>query len=177
MNEFEQHDSVWNDRLQDLLDGDVSAGERAAIESHLATCARCRSHHAQLKRLDANLTTQLAAPALDASFDCQVFARIEALDARARAQAQRQAERELQENLRLLARAWRRGLAFVLGGAVAGVALAFAIATWADAAGMPEKLLGFATGFGLENTDGLSAVVLAMLGAGIGVSGWLAAQD
>jgi len=60
---------------------------------------------------------------------------------------------------------------------LAGVALAFAIATWADAAGMPEKLLGFATGFGLENTDGLSAVVLAMLGAGIGVSGWLAAQD
>lgn len=176
MNEFEQHDSTWSDRLQDLLDGDVGPSERAAIESHVATCARCRSQYAQLKRLDAKLVAKLDAPRLDATFDHQVFARIAALDARASELARRQADRELQENLRLLARNWRRGLAFVLGGAIAGIALAFAFAAWVDAAGMSERLLGAADGFGLGHVDGMRTLMIAAIGASIGgaISRWLA---
>lgn len=168
MNEFAQHDSTWNDRLQDLLDGDVGSSERAAIESHVAGCARCRSQYAQLKRLDAKLSARIDAPMLDASFDRQVFARIEALDARARDQARRQADHELQENLRSLARTWRRGLAFLVGGAIAGVALAFAFTAWADAAGMSTKLIGAVNGIGLEDADWLRAVAIAAVGAAIG---------
>lgn len=168
MNEFAQHDSTWNDRLQDLLDGDIAPSERAAIESHLVTCGRCRSQHAQLKRLDAQLAARIVAPELDASFDRQVFARIEALDARSREQARRQADQELQENLHSLARSWRRGLAFLIGGAIAGIALAFAFTAWADAAGMSAKLLGAASGLGLEHADGFRTLMIAMIGAGIG---------
>src|SRR5688500_2944902 len=124
MNDIEQHDSTWNDRLQDLLDGDVHASDRHAIEAHIAACTRCRAQYAQLKRLDARLAAKLDAPTLDAAFDRQVFARIDALDARARDLARRQADRELQENLHSLAHRWRRGLVYVVGGAIAGIALA-----------------------------------------------------
>lgn len=177
MNEFEQHDSTWNDRLQDLLDGDVDATERGAIESHLATCARCRTHYAQFKRLDVTLSARLATPGLDASFDHQVFARIEALDAEARDQALRQADRELQQNLQALARGWRRGLVFIFGGVVAGIALAFAFTAWADSAGIAEKLLGATGNLALMPADTLHALVTAVIGAGIGggISKWLAA--
>jgi anti-sigma factor RsiW len=176
MNEFEQHESTWNDRLQDLLDGDVGSGERAEIESHLASCARCRAQYAQLKRLDAKLTAKLDAPMLDASFERQVLARIAALDAHAREHARVQADRELQENLRSLSRSWRRVLAFLIGGAIAGIALAFALTTWADAAGMSEKLLGAASGLGLGHADSLHALMIALVGAciGGGISKWLA---
>ena len=176
MNEFEHHDSTWNDRLQDLLDGDVGPGERAGIESHIASCARCRAQYAQLKRLDARLTTKLDAPTLDASFDRQVFARIAALDARARDQARRQADHELQENLRSLSRGWRRVIAYLIGGAIAGIAVAFALAAWADAAGISAKLLGAVSGVGLEHADSLHTLAIAIAGAAIGgsISKWLA---
>ncbi len=175
MNEFEHHDSVWNDRLQDLLDGDVGPGERAGVESHIASCARCRAEYAQLKRLDAQLTTKLDAPVLDASFDRLIFARLAALDAQAREQARRQADRELQQNLHSLSRSWRRVLALLIGGATAGIALAFALAAWADAAGISEKILGAAGGLGLAHADSLHTVMIAIVGAGIGggISKWL----
>ena len=86
MDELEQHDCAWNDRLQDLLDADVRPTERAEIESHIATCPRCRLQYAKLKRLDAKLSAQIGAPRLDAAFDRQVFAKINALDARRREQ-------------------------------------------------------------------------------------------
>ena len=40
------------DRLVDLSDGELTAGDRAAVEEHLASCAGCR---AELRRLDASL--------------------------------------------------------------------------------------------------------------------------
>jgi anti-sigma factor RsiW len=177
MNEFEQHDSTWNDRLQDLLDGDVDASERAAVESHLAACAHCRTQYAHFKRLDSALAAGLAVPELGASFDHQVLARIDAMDAQARDQARRQADREFQQSLQALARSWRRGLAFVLGGSVAGIALAFAFTAWADAADVAERLLGITGRIAFVPTDTLHTLVTALIGAGIGagISKWLAA--
>ena len=31
----------WNDRLSEYLDDELTPGERAALESHLATCRDC----------------------------------------------------------------------------------------------------------------------------------------
>lgn len=176
MNDIEQHDSSWNDRLQDLLDGDVDASDRSAIESHLSTCKRCRAQYAQLKRLDTALAQNLDAPQLDASFDRQVFARIEALDTRERELARRHADRELEQNLTMLARHWRRGLAYLIGGAIAGIALAFAFMAWADAAGVADKLLGLSNGIGAEHADSLRTLLTVLMGAAVGggVSRWLA---
>lgn len=176
MNDIEHHDSTWTDRLLDLLDGDVDASERSAIESHVATCTRCRAHYARLKQLDAKLAVSLDAPRLDPSFDRQVFARIEALDARQRDLARRQADREFQQNLQLLARRWRRGVVYLIGGAVAGIALAFALLSWAEAAGVADRVLGSMDGFGSENVDVLRTLLTGMIGAAIGggISRWLA---
>ena len=32
----------WTDRLSEYLDGDLTAGERTALEAHLAPCGVCR---------------------------------------------------------------------------------------------------------------------------------------
>ena len=177
MNEIEEHDSTWNDRLQDLLDGDVDASERATIESHLGTCARCRTHFAQFKQLDVALSARLATPGLAPSFDHQVLSRIDALAAQARDQARRQADRELQQNLQALARGWRRALAFIFGGAAAGIAVAFAFTAWADTADIAERLVGVTGTIGFLPTATLHTLVTAVIGAGIGggISRWLAA--
>jgi len=33
----------WTDRLSEYVDGELAAGERSALETHLATCANCRA--------------------------------------------------------------------------------------------------------------------------------------
>src|SRR5262245_11907433 len=43
----------WTDRLSDYLDDELSAGERAAVEAHLAGCAECARVLADLKRVVA----------------------------------------------------------------------------------------------------------------------------
>jgi anti-sigma factor RsiW len=177
MTELHRHDDTWNDRLQDLLDGEISASDRATTESHLASCARCRAQYAQLKRVDADLITKLELPTLDSAFDRQLFARIESLDANARDRARRRLERELHENLEHLSRGWRRTLTFLLGGTVAGIALAFAFITWINAVGLTNRLIeAAAAGTAVANSGTLHlAVTLAIVAAiGIGVSKWLA---
>jgi anti-sigma factor RsiW len=177
MTEFDRHDETWNDRLQDLLDGEISASERVTTESHIATCGRCRAQFSQLKRLDAKLATRLDVPPLDNSFDRQLFARIESLDANARERARRRLERELQENLEHLSRGWRRTLAFVLGGTIAGIALAFAFIAWVDAAGLTDRMVGAAAAgtSSLQTSTLHVAVTVAIVAAiGAGVARWLA---
>lgn len=190
MNLIERHDSTWNDRLQDLLDGDLASLERDHIEAHLAACARCRAHYAQLKRLDAKLSLKLSSATLgsmglgstgpvlmglDGSFDRQVLARIDALDESARERARRRAEHEFHDNLQALTRGWHRGLASLIGGAVAALALAFAFTAWANAAGIPDKMLDAAQGLG-AHADLLHLLLIASIGAliGGGISRWVA---
>jgi anti-sigma factor RsiW len=177
MSDIEQHDLEWNDQLQDLLDGDVTGGERAALETHVAGCARCRAQFAKLKKLDALLHAKIDAPAPSASFDQQVFARINAFDTHARERARRRIDRELKDNLEMLSRGWRRGLISTLAGAVAGLAVAVALITWADQSGAANAAISaVGNGFG-NDTNFIHTVVTMLIGAGIGaiVSRWLTA--
>jgi anti-sigma factor RsiW len=41
----------WMDRLSEYLDDELATGERAALESHLATCAECSAVLADLSRI------------------------------------------------------------------------------------------------------------------------------
>lgn len=179
MNEIAQHDSEWNDRLQDLLDGDLSHGERAAVDAHLAGCTRCRSQFARLKRMDSMLRMQTEAPAPHAAFDQQLFARIHAMDARDTERARRRMEGELQQNLRSLSRSWRRNWISMLAGAAAGIASAFALLSWIDTAGIASAVAGAArstTGFGTVGL--LNTIIMMFVGAviGAGVARWLVAN-
>jgi anti-sigma factor RsiW len=176
MSEIEQHDAEWNDRLQDLIDGDVAGLERATTEGHVAGCARCRSQFASLKKLDALLHSKITAPSLTHSFDHHVFARINARDTQAQERARRRIDRELQENLETLSKGWRRGLLSLIGGAVAGVALALALITWTDQTGFTNTLVGAASnGIGAGFSGTLHTFLTIAIGAAIGgvVSRWL----
>ena len=41
----------WMDRLSEYLDGDLAAGERAALEAHLTGCAACRAAVGELRQV------------------------------------------------------------------------------------------------------------------------------
>jgi anti-sigma factor RsiW len=43
----------WTDRLSEYLDGDLTPGERTAVDAHLASCADCRQTLAELRRVVA----------------------------------------------------------------------------------------------------------------------------
>ena len=43
----------WTDRLSEYLDGDLPAGARGALETHLETCIACRTTLAELRRVVA----------------------------------------------------------------------------------------------------------------------------
>jgi anti-sigma factor RsiW len=44
---------TWTNRLSEYLDGDLAAGELAALEAHLAGCGDCRATLEQLRRVVA----------------------------------------------------------------------------------------------------------------------------
>jgi anti-sigma factor RsiW len=178
MSDIEQHDREWNDRLQDLLDGDVASGERAMLELHVAGCTRCRTQFSRLKRLDVLLRTKLDRPFAATGFDQQVHARINAMDDQARDKARRRMERELQENLQTLASGWRRGLLSVIGGAIAGIALALAFLAWANDAGLARSFADAASsgiGSGYAGLAHTFATILFGAAIGAGVSRLLTA--
>jgi anti-sigma factor RsiW len=43
----------WTDRLSEYVDDELTAGERAALEAHLATCGDCRATLEELRRVVA----------------------------------------------------------------------------------------------------------------------------
>jgi anti-sigma factor RsiW len=178
MTPIERHDSTWQDRLLDLLDGDLHGAERSNVESHISICARCRAQYTELKHLDAQLKRRFVtkAASLDLAFERQVLARIEALDARIRERARHEAERELNANLQVLTHHCRHNLALLIGGAIAGIALAFALASWVDVAAWSGMLLGTTPELGTAEGDVIRLLATAVIGAviGGGISRWVA---
>jgi anti-sigma factor RsiW len=169
MNDIAQHDHEWGERLQDLLDGDATHADRVALEAHLASCAHCRSQFTQLKRLDVQLRGNLETLTASASFDQQLFARMRVVDEREAERVRRRIETEFQQDLRSLSQRWRRNWISLLGGAFAGIAAAFALLSWIDAAGIPAAVAGAAhSNFGFGTTSLLHTLVLLVIGSVIG---------
>lgn len=172
-----EHHLEWNDRLQDWLDGDVEAAEAPLIEAHLADCTICQARLEDFEHLEDELRATSAPLALDSSFDVRIFSQIESVDEAQRAAARQRVERELQESLRNLSLSWRRTLAFVLPGIVAGIALAFALVSYFDASGLTGRLVAEgASELGRNSANWVHVALTAALGAGIGgiMAGWLA---
>jgi anti-sigma factor RsiW len=172
-----EHQLAWNDRLQDWLDGDLSAADTAKLQAHMADCAMCRERAAELQELDRELSSAAPRLALDDSFDAKLFAQIDAIDDSQRAEARSRIEQELQQNLQALARGWRRALLFVIPGVIAGVALALGLAWWlADADLMHTLIVQSAAEFGSNNSGQVRLITMTLLGAGVGgvIARWLA---
>ncbi len=165
-----EHLLEWNDRLQDWLDGDLDERNTAALQAHLADCARCRTFAEELRGLDRELHQSSPSLALDAAFDARIFSQIETFDEAKRAAARKRVEQELQQNLQALSRRWRRTLAMLIPGIVAGIAIAFALTAWLGQSELTRHLvMESATGLGWDTSSLIQVGVTMLFGTGLGV--------
>jgi anti-sigma factor RsiW len=171
-----EHQLEWNDRLQDWLDGDLSAADEAALQAHMTDCALCRARADELRELDFNLSAAAPRLALDDAFDARLFAQIDAIDDSKRAAARQRMEQELQQNLQALARGWRRSLLVIGTGAIAGIAMAFGLASWLNDAGVMHTLVVESARLGSDNSGSVHLIATTVLGACLGgaIARWLA---
>jgi anti-sigma factor RsiW len=172
----QEHSLLWNDRLQDWLDGSVEPEDGEAFESHLAGCEICQQHVAEFELLDGALRRAAPPIALTESFDRRLFEQIDTIDEVQRAAARRRVEQELRENMRALSRSWRRTLAFVIPGVVAGIALALALTGSFLSSDVTQTLVDNAESLSRGNSGLIDVVLISVLGASIGavIARWLA---
>lgn len=171
------HSEEWDARLQEWLDGELNAGETAAFEAHLADCKSCQQTLEALEKLDTALVEATSPLQLDKSFDQRLFAQIDAIDDSKRIEARRRLEQEWQQQMSALSRNWKRTLAFLIPGVIAGIALAFALLAWFDSSGITNNLVAQGTAeLGSGSSDLLRIGITAVIGAASGmlVAPWLA---
>jgi anti-sigma factor RsiW len=162
-------------RILDFQENQLSAAQRAEVESHLAGCANCRLLAQRLHRLDATLRANVKVPALSADFEQRLWERVEAapsaLSEAQRAERKRQLEAEFEAGVARL----HHG-AFASGGlwqylaspAVAALAggIAWACARqWtihfnpASVAGIPANLIPWLAASGIILVAGLVEIL------------------
>jgi anti-sigma factor RsiW len=56
---------TWTDRLSEYLDGELTDAERAALESHLASCRECVTRSPRLREVAARAAALMARPPAD----------------------------------------------------------------------------------------------------------------
>lgn len=171
------HDLEWGERLQDWLDGDLAPEEQAQLEAHLDTCAECQSQLEALKAVDEALVAAAPRLKLDESFDARLFAEISSDDEARRAAARERVQKELEAGLTSLARDWRRTLAIIIPGVLAGIALAFGLAEYFGTADWVQSITARGAGeIGALNASYVHAIATSAIGAATGylVAKWLA---
>lgn len=170
----EEHTLAWIDRLQDWLDGDAAPADGAAFEAHLAGCEICQAQLNEFEGLDEQLQAAVPPIALNETFDRRLFAQIDTIDEAKRTATRQRVEQEFQDNLHALSRSWRRMLAFVIPGAVAGIAVAFALAGILSTE-VTHELIASSDSVA-RNPELVNIALTTLLGAamGGGVARWLA---
>lgn len=171
------HSEEWDGRLQDWLDGELNTAEAAVFEAHLAGCGECQQTVEALEKLDESLVAANPPLALNSSFDERLLAQIGAIDESKRAEARRRLELEWQQQMRDLSRNWKRTLAFLIPGVIAGIACAFALMAWLDSSGVTSNLVAQGSAeLGSGSTDLLRTALTGFVGAALGmaVAPWLA---
>jgi anti-sigma factor RsiW len=171
------HSEEWDARLQDWLDGELNTAESAVFEAHLAGCAECQQTLEALEKLDGRLVAATPPMELDSAFDERLFAQIAAIDEGKRDEARRRLEQEWQQQMRALSRNWKRTLAFVIPGVIAGIAFAFGVMAWLDSSGITSSLVAQGSAeLGSGSTDMLRTALTGFFGAALGmaVAPWLA---
>jgi anti-sigma factor RsiW len=176
MSQLNDH-SMWDDSLQDWLDGELNGPDTAAFEAHLAHCARCQQNIGDFQEMDAALIAATPPITLNPSFDQKLFAQIDAIDESKRIEARHRLEQEWQQQMAGLSRNWRRTLAFVIPGIIGGIVLAMALVSWLDNSGITAALVAQgAAELGGGSIDYLRLGITGVVGATFGavVAPWLA---
>jgi anti-sigma factor RsiW len=170
-----EHDQQWQGLLHDWLDDALEPDERERLAAHLEQCEECAALLDELTALDRELRTQLRPVALDARFDARLFAQIDTESEASRLAARQRAQAEIAQELQTLTRHWRRTLATLIPGIIAGIALAFAGVNY-FAAEWSAQLDPGATALGMQSAALLKSLLTAGIGACIGyaVARWLA---
>jgi anti-sigma factor RsiW len=95
-------------KILDYQDNQLSADQRAEVETHLAGCPACRELARQLQQLDAALSTRVKIPALSAGFDRQLREQIQSTPAdlsdAQRAERRRQLQAEFEAGMARIGR-------------------------------------------------------------------------
>lgn len=167
---------VWEERLQDWLDGELQEQDTLLLQAHLEQCAQCREQLQAWQRLDAQLQAALPPLRLDAAFDARLFAQIDSSDEQQRLQLRQQLEREHELQREALMRRWRRSLALVIPGMLGGVAVALSLASWMDSSGATIALAQGAAELSHTSAPWTGSALTAALGAAVGalMAPWLA---
>ena len=172
-----QHSEEWDHRLQDWLDGELNTADASVFEAHLAGCGTCQQAVEALEKLDAELVAATPPLQLNRDFDQRLFAQIDAIDESKRTEARRRLEQEWQQQMHALSRNWKRTLAFVIPGVIAGIAMAFAVMAWLDSSGITNNLIAQGTAeLGSGSADMLRIGLTGFIGAALGMAfaPWLA---
>jgi anti-sigma factor RsiW len=101
---------VWDERLQDWIDGDLAPSEAAALEAHVAGCTLCQPRLSAFRATDAVLTKALPRQALTESFDRRVLEGVDRTSKADRAATRARIEHEWQTQMSALSRQWRNTL-------------------------------------------------------------------
>jgi anti-sigma factor RsiW len=118
---------VWDERLQDWIDGDLDPAEAAALEAHLAGCMRCQPRLSALRAADALLSRALPPQRLTESFDRSVLERVDRVSKADRAAARARIEQEWQTQMGALSRQWRSALRSAILNLLLATALVIAV--------------------------------------------------
>ena len=125
----------FESRILDLLENQLSVGEQAEVEGHLAGCPACRALAADWRQLDAALARAVRRPKLSADFDARLREQIAAVALPAVTERKRQAETEYAARLGELRRwsHWLPQLLDTLGWAVLAGLVGGALVRWSPA--------------------------------------------
>lgn len=95
-------------RILDYQENQLSAAQRAEVETHLAGCPGCRRFARQLQQLDSTLSGSVKIPALSAGFDRRLRERIQSappvLSEAQRAERKRQLQAEFEAGMARISR-------------------------------------------------------------------------
>jgi anti-sigma factor RsiW len=117
---------VWDERLQDWIDGDLDPSEGAALEAHVTGCTLCRPRLSAFRAADALLSKALPRETLTESFDRSILERVERASKADRAAARARIEQEWQTQMGALSRQWRNALRSTVLNLVLATALSVA---------------------------------------------------
>jgi anti-sigma factor RsiW len=164
------HLSENDPRLHDYVDGCLRAGERAALEEHLACCPECTALCRQYQQLDHQLSRAIKRPPLSAEFHARLRARIQSESVHERTRLTDQKRQRLRAELQAQWQSYRRrffraqlpgfldGLGYAAAAAVGGSLLFRLITVFSHASG--TSTAGHNNYFALAIGAGAGAVIL-----------------
>jgi anti-sigma factor RsiW len=165
------HGADWGQRLEEWRDGLASGADATAIETHVASCDECQDYLEALEQIDAALSSTLHISALSADFDLQLWSRIGSSDDIQRTLAKQRAQEQMQQELAALTRNWRRRVALMIPGLLAGIAIAFWFASLVNGS---DAMTTFATllqqKLGVSTGQLVQSIVTGLLGGAVGMA-------